>query len=210
MRRAPVDIAALFDRVAERHERELRHRGIELVRHVGSGAELATGDADRLEQALQNLAANALRHTPDGGTIRLTAEPDRGRRAHHGPRLRPRHRGRAPAADLRSVLQGGRCRARQPAAAASACRSSRPSSNATAARSSPTTTTARCSRSCCPGERFGLRSTAQPADRLGFVEPNLQVGLMSDRIGFRRGRPSGRPDVPAAAGPTSVGGAFRP
>ncbi len=74
MRRAPVDIAALFDRVAERHERELRLRGIELVRHVGSGADLATGDADRLEQAMQNLAANALRHTPDGGTVRLTAE----------------------------------------------------------------------------------------------------------------------------------------
>jgi two-component system sensor histidine kinase BaeS len=32
------------------------------------------GDANRLEQALQNLAANALRHTPSGGTITLSAE----------------------------------------------------------------------------------------------------------------------------------------
>jgi signal transduction histidine kinase len=31
------------------------------------------GDANRLEQALQNLAANALRHTPEGGRLSLSA-----------------------------------------------------------------------------------------------------------------------------------------
>src|SRR5688500_16814679 len=73
MRRDPVGIATLFERVAARHERELRERGITLRRHVEPDAATVTGDQDRLEQALQNLAANALRHTPHGGHIALTA-----------------------------------------------------------------------------------------------------------------------------------------
>jgi signal transduction histidine kinase len=76
MRQERVDVAAVFERVAARHERELRQRNVRLESHVGSGAEHVTGDADRLEQALQNLAANALRHTPDGGRITLTSSAD--------------------------------------------------------------------------------------------------------------------------------------
>jgi signal transduction histidine kinase len=71
MRRDRVDVAALFSRVAARHEREIGLRGIRLVQQVEAGATHVTGDTDRLEQALQNLAANALRHTPDGGEIAL-------------------------------------------------------------------------------------------------------------------------------------------
>jgi two-component system, OmpR family, sensor kinase len=75
LRQERVQVAALFDRVAARHERELRERGVRLEFRVNAGAEDITGDPDRLEQALQNLAANALRHTPDGGRITLTSEP---------------------------------------------------------------------------------------------------------------------------------------
>ena len=73
LQRQPVEVAALFERVAERHERELQARGIRLDRKVDPKAEFIDGDPDRLEQALQNLAANALRYTPDGGRIALTA-----------------------------------------------------------------------------------------------------------------------------------------
>ena len=75
MRQEQVQVAALFDRVAARHERELRERGIRHEFRVNAGAEDLTGDPDRLEQALQNLAANALRHTADGGRITVTSEP---------------------------------------------------------------------------------------------------------------------------------------
>jgi signal transduction histidine kinase len=74
MRRERVDIAPLFDRVAERHQRELDERRIRLTQRI-TGVTQITGDADRLEQVLQNLAANALRHTPEGGEISLIAEP---------------------------------------------------------------------------------------------------------------------------------------
>lgn len=73
LKRERVPVAALFERVAERHERESTRRGIRLVSQIGGGAEFVVGDPDRLEQALQNLAANALRHTPDGGEITLSS-----------------------------------------------------------------------------------------------------------------------------------------
>jgi signal transduction histidine kinase len=88
MRQERVDVAALFDRVAARHERELRQRHVRLEFHVNAGAERVIGDPDRLEQALQNLAANALRHTPDGGQITLTSRADE-----HGVRLTVRDTG---------------------------------------------------------------------------------------------------------------------
>lgn len=74
MRRATVEVPALFERVAKRHERDMEAHGVQLVQIVAPGAEAVAGDPDRIEQAIQNLAANALRHTPDGGTITLSAE----------------------------------------------------------------------------------------------------------------------------------------
>jgi signal transduction histidine kinase len=74
MRREPVPVQALFERVHSRHERELTARRITLAANISRGAETVIGDPDRLEQALQNLAANGLRHTPDGGEIVMSAD----------------------------------------------------------------------------------------------------------------------------------------
>jgi len=73
LKREAVDVTALFARVAERHERETAQREIRLLQVIHPGAERVTGDPGRLEQALQNLAANALRHAPNGGSISLAA-----------------------------------------------------------------------------------------------------------------------------------------
>ena len=74
LRRQHVAVEGLFNRVAERHERELQKRGVTLDVRIAPGAEELTADADRLEQALQNLVANALRYTPEEGRIALASE----------------------------------------------------------------------------------------------------------------------------------------
>ena len=68
----PVPVTELFRRVADRHAPTLQARGIELVRDVPDDLQIV-GDAHRLEQAVQNVASNAIRHTPDGGRVELRA-----------------------------------------------------------------------------------------------------------------------------------------
>jgi signal transduction histidine kinase len=60
--------------VKDRHEPTVRDRDITLDISVAPDAPTAWGDPARLEQAVQNVAANAIRHTPSGGTVSLRAE----------------------------------------------------------------------------------------------------------------------------------------
>jgi signal transduction histidine kinase len=73
-KREPVSVTSLFERVLHRHDPALRRKGITLEQSIAPDVSTVTGDSNRLEQAIQNLAANAVRHTPEGGTIRLTAQ----------------------------------------------------------------------------------------------------------------------------------------
>jgi signal transduction histidine kinase len=75
---APVEIDLLFRRVVERHDREARERGVRLIVSVDPAATTVNGDAGRLEQVLQNLVANALRHTPESGEVELRSETREG------------------------------------------------------------------------------------------------------------------------------------
>jgi len=73
-----VSIEGLLGAVAARHELAAMGSGIRLSYAVEPGAEIVRGDARRLEQALQNLVANALRHTPTGGAVSLKCRLDGG------------------------------------------------------------------------------------------------------------------------------------
>lgn len=71
-----VPVSQLFERVAARQERQLAEAKVTMRVEVAEGAASVRGDRDRLEQALQNLAANALRYAPSGSAIVLSAKRD--------------------------------------------------------------------------------------------------------------------------------------
>ena len=68
-----VSVEELFARVRARHEPACREAGVAISTSVNPGAEIVHGDRTRLEQALQNLAANAIRYAPPASTVELDA-----------------------------------------------------------------------------------------------------------------------------------------
>jgi signal transduction histidine kinase len=96
LRTSNVAVAELFDRVKARHERACQEAGIAVEASIAPGAETITGDQARLEQALQNLAANALRYAPRGTAVRLSA------------RVQPRARTEFPPEPASPSLDGAR------------------------------------------------------------------------------------------------------
>ncbi len=71
LRQDVVPIEALWARLRDRHGPDAARAGIGLA--FDGTSHTVTADAGRLEQALSNLVANALRFTPSGGEVRVSA-----------------------------------------------------------------------------------------------------------------------------------------
>jgi signal transduction histidine kinase len=69
LRMEQVSVAQLLERVQDRHEPAVRDRHITLLTDSSPDVPVIYGDSKRIEQAVQNLVANAVRHTPDGGQV---------------------------------------------------------------------------------------------------------------------------------------------
>ena len=74
----PLQVRDLLDRVVARHEQSAQRAGVTLDVKVEPGGEVVAVDRTRFEQALQNLAANALRYAPAGTAVRLHAANENG------------------------------------------------------------------------------------------------------------------------------------
>jgi len=72
MQHAHVDLAALLERMLGRFQWALREAGIASTLDIAAIPHVH-GDERRLEQVFSNLIENAVRHTPHGGTIRVSA-----------------------------------------------------------------------------------------------------------------------------------------
>ena len=67
---SPVEVATLFENVANMLQETVSEKGLTLVVEVAPTQQRLAGDATRLQQALLNYASNAVKFT-DGGTVWL-------------------------------------------------------------------------------------------------------------------------------------------
>jgi len=73
LRMQHTDIAEMLEDVADRFSFQIRQKRIDISTRVRRGISNAWLDRDQIDQVLGNLVSNALKYTPEGGTIELEA-----------------------------------------------------------------------------------------------------------------------------------------
>ena len=77
----PVPVQDVLEAGVAPHRAAAEQKGVALEVHPAPGADAVQADPERLALALSNLVANAVRHTPAGGRVRVEARRE-------GPRVR--------------------------------------------------------------------------------------------------------------------------
>lgn len=73
LHRVPLDLRSMLAAIAEKFGPRAKTKGLELQTELPPTLPTLIGDADRLAQVFTNLLDNALKHTPAGGNVTLSA-----------------------------------------------------------------------------------------------------------------------------------------
>lgn len=73
---APLHLRALVDETLTVLQPELEEKGIQARNHLSQKTPLVLADSDKIAQVFLNLLDNALRYTPKGGSVTISARPE--------------------------------------------------------------------------------------------------------------------------------------
>ena len=79
MEMRPIELEALVKQCVQEHEMPARDRRLTLETHLSASLPQLSGDARWLRHAIDNLIANAIKFTPEGGRVTVSASQQDGR-----------------------------------------------------------------------------------------------------------------------------------
>lgn len=73
LRKQPVSVMEMLEEVTDRFSFQMQEKDIKPSLFIGNGVGSAWVDRDQIDQVLDNLISNAMKYTPEGGTITIEA-----------------------------------------------------------------------------------------------------------------------------------------